>query len=511
MKETEKNISEDSGILQNSDAIYRISAFQYHEPLQNIMERDVYCCSPDCIIHNVAEEMSKRRISSVIIADEKRRPIGIVTERDMVRKVVADRNAVANSRHSKFNRTISEVMTPDPVCLPPDGTLFDALSILSSHTIKHLPFVLSNKVIGIVTLRQIMKIRYSEPLVIIGQLQEAKSVADFKKIKDELIYLVKEKLESNIDPVDIVTMLSMINSGIHKRLLKKTIEEYDTPPPVDYCFFVTGSHGRKENLLFPDQDFCIILDDYDNSRFDEVDNYFHEISKKFSDYLNEAGFPYCSGNIMGQNPEWRKRISEWLVYITNILEQQGPHIVRYMTLIFDSAFLFGNRSLFNRYNDHAYKEVSRHHNILRQMHDEEEGRHKVPLGLFNTFITEKNKLHKGEIDMKRSGLIFLIESARVLALKHGIRETTTLCRIQSLVEKGVIQLDDSEYFENAYSVILYHTLNAQVDNYLEKSTNDYYLAPARLSHRNQEILKQAFKAISDLQEIVGSEFGELIL
>ena len=137
--------------------------------------------------------------------------------------------------------------------------------------------------------------------------------------------------------------------------------------------------------------------------------------------------------------------------------------------------------------------------------------HKVPLGVFNTFITEKNRKHKGEIDMKRSGLIFVIESARILALKHGIRETQTLCRIQALVEKGVIQLDESEYFDNAYRVILYHTLNAQVENYLEKSTNDYYLSPRKLSDRNQEILKQAFKAISDLQDLVGIEFGGLIL
>ncbi|MEN8264549.1 MAG: putative nucleotidyltransferase substrate binding domain-containing protein [Nitrospirota bacterium] len=505
MDEIEKNTSEDTGALQNNDAVYRISAFRYHETLQNIMETDVYCCRPDDEIHKVAEEMAKRRISSVIITDEKRRPLGIVTERDMVRKVVAD------SEHSKFGRNISEIMTPHPVCLPPDGTLFDALSMLSRYTIKHLPVVRSNRVVGLITLRKIMKIRYSEPMVIIGQLEKAELIADYKNIKDDLIYLAKERLASNTDPVDITTMLSLVNSGIHKRLLKKTIEDFGTPAPVDFCFFVTGSHGRMENLLFPDQDFCIIIDDYPESRHKEIDNYFHEISLKFSEYLNEVGFPYCSGKIMGQNPEWRKRISEWHSFVSGIFLKPGPYTVRYLTLIFDSAFLFGKRSLFDRYISHAFNEIAQNHNIIRQMHTDEEGKHKVPLGLFNTFITEKQREHKGEINMKRSGLLFIIEAARILALKHGIRETSTLCRIQALVDKGVIQVDDSEYFDNAYRVILYHTLNAQVDNYLEKDTNDYYLTPRKLSDRNQEILKQAFKAISDLQEIVGSEFGELIL
>lgn len=499
------NIPEKDNLLQNSEAVFRIAAFQYNETLNNVMERDIYQCRPGDSVQSVAEEMARRRISSVVVTDEQLKPVGIVTERDMVRKVVADYKCQISEK------TISEIMTPDLVCLPPDGTLFDALSILSRDMIKHLPLVEHDKVVGIITLRQIMKIRYAEPFVLIGQLEKAESVADFRKIKNELIYLVKEKLASNNDPVDIVTMLSLINAGIHRRLLRKAIAEQGTPPPVDFCFFVTGSHGRKENLLFPDQDFCIITDEYPDSRNDEYDNYFYEVAERFSEYLNETGFPYCSGKIMGQNPQWRKRTADWLAFVSDTLTSQGPFTVRYMTLIFDSAHLYGARVLFDAYMNHAFKEVSKNYTILRQMHDEEEGLHKVPLGLFNTFITEKNKDHRGEIDMKRSGLIFLIEASRILALKHKVRDTSTLGRIQALVKKNVINRDDSEYFENAYRIILYHTLKAQVDNYLEKGTNDYYLAPGKLSQRNQEMLKEAFKAISKLQDIVGSEFGELIL
>jgi CBS domain-containing protein len=505
MAKTDKAAYKESSLLQNSEAVFRLDSFRYHETLLSIMEKEVYRCKPNDSVQTVAEEMATRKISSAVIIDDESRPVGIVTERDIVRKVVA------KSHCSRLGDVIADIMTADPVCLPNDGTLFDALSILSRHDIKHLPIVSMGKVVGIITLRQIMKIRYAEPFVIIGQLEEAKSVADYKAIKDELIYLVKEKLSANTDPVDIVTMLSLVNAGIHKRLLRKTIKEHGSPPPIDFCFFVTGSHGRKENLLFPDQDFCIIIDDCDDALYTSYDKYFEQIAQKFSDSLHGAGFEYCSGKIMGQNPDWRMRLSDWLRFVSGIFIKQGPYTVRYLTLIFDSARLYGNTALFNKFITHAHSVLSKNHNVLRQMHDEEEGMHKVPLGLFNTFITEKDRDHKGEIDMKKSGLIFLIESARVLALKNKLTETSTLCRIQELVEIGVIQRDDSEYFENAYRVILYHTLQAQVDNYLDHFSSDYYLAPAKLSHRGQEILKEAFKAISKLQEIVASEFGELIL
>lgn len=504
MAKTERSAQRENTLLQNSEAVFRLDSFRYHETLLGIMEKDVYCCGPTDSVQAVAEEMAIRKISSAVITDDDSRPLGIVTERDIVRKVVA------KSHCSRLGDTISDIMTVQPVCLPHDGTLFDALSLLSRHDIKHLPIISDHRVVGIITLRQIMKIRYAEPFVIIGRLDGADTVADFKAVKDELIYLAKEKLSANTDPVDIVAMLSLVNAGIHKRLLKKTIAEHGTPPPVEFCFFVTGSHGRRENLLFPDQDFCIIIDDCDDALYPAYDKYFEEIARKFSDSLHGAGFEYCPGRIMGQNPDWRMRLSDWRRFVSGIFVRQGPFTVRYLTLIFDSAHLYGSRALFNKFIDHAHAELSKNHNVLRQMHDEEEAMHKVPLGLFNTFITEKGD-HRGEIDMKKSGLIFLIESARILALKNRIRETSTLCRIQELVEIGVIQRDDSEYFENAYRVILYHTLKAQVDNYLEEFSSDYYLAPGKLSHRGQEILKEAFKAITKLQGIVGSEFGELIL
>jgi CBS domain-containing protein len=505
MAKSDYDIIEGDNVLSNDEVLYRIAAFQYHERLDNLMEKNVFVCRPTDHVQAVAETMSRRRISSAVVTDEKLFPLGIVTERDMVRKVIAE------CRNGATEKAISDIMTPHPVYLSPDDSLFDALSVLSRHKIKHLPIVEMNRIAGIITLRQIMKIRHAEPFVIIGELEKAGSGAEFRRVKEDLIELVREKLETNSDPVDIVSMLSLVNATIHKRLLNKTISELGSKPPVDFCFFVTGSHGRRENLLFPDQDFCVIIDDFDDGDYNEFDRYFLEVSQKFAASLDEAGFPFCSGNVMGQNPTWRKRVSEWLLHVSYMFRHQGPYTVRYMTLIFDSAHLFGEKSLFDRYIQHAFAELSENHNILRQMHEEEEGTHRVPLGLFNTFITEKSKPHRGEIDMKKSGLIFIIESTRLLAMRHGISETSTIRRIGALVDRGVIHKDDSEYFENAYKVILYHTLKAQVDNYLKKSTHSYYLKPRELSRRKQDALKQGFKAISRLQEIVRSDFGELVL
>lgn len=489
---------------QSPDVLYNVTGFRYSEVLSRIMLDDVHMCRPDASINEVAREMAGRGLSSCVIVDDERRPLGIVTERDMVRKVVARGCDIPE------DTKIRDIMTPQPIYLAPNDTLFDALSILAKNFIKHLPIVDKGRVVGIITLRQLMKIRHSEPLVLIGELQNAGTVSEFRRIRSRLAEMALERLRANIDPLDIVFMLSHINTSIHKRLLKIAMDEQGGGPPAEFCFFLTGSHGRHENFLFPDQDFGVIIEDSPTASISDCDKYFREVSQLLSNMLDEVGFSFCTGGVMGQNDVWRRTVEGWKLFISSFLENaDDEHTVRYATLIFDAAPMYGNRTLFDLVLDHAFQEISKHHNILRQMHVEEGG-HKVPLGMFNWFITEKGGEHKGEIDMKRSALIFIVEAARILAVKHGVRETSTIARLKRLAEMEVLAWDEAESFENAYRVVLQHALRAQIENYLSGRSPGYYLNPSDLSARGRELLKQSFKAVSRLQDAVAVEFGELI-
>lgn len=503
MKKLEITPAERELLSEDTDLLSRVATFQYQEPLGTLMERDLFTCGPECTIRMVAAEMGQRSVSSVVVTTDRQAPVGIVTERDMVKKVVAlPPDAIPPD-------TIGEIMSRELVTCSPDDTLFDALSLLARHEIKHLPIVDGGRLVGIVTMRQLLKLRHFEPVLIIGELDKADSVQAFREVREKMPRMAEEKLALGVNPLDIVTMLSLVNADVHRRLLARAIQAAG-PPPVEFCVLLTGSHGRRENLLFPDQDFGLILEDYDDRRHEEVENYFIPLTLHYSQLLDDVGFPYCTGYVMGQNPTWRKRLHEWYDHLNYLFAVQGRHTVRYMTLVFDAAFLYGRRDLFASFRDRAFLHISQHHEVLRQLHEEEDS-HAVPLGVFGSFVTERRGGHRGAIDMKRSALIFLIEAARVLALKHGIRETSTIERLRALVVNKVIHGDDAEYFENAYRIILGHTLKAQIDTFLKTGESGYYLNPGDLSERNREILKRALRAVSRLQELVGTEFGEPIL
>ena len=488
-------------LQETRDSLKRVESFPYRENLRSIMDSEVYTCSPQCTMRKVIQDMVARDISSVIVIDHAKQPVGILTERDIMKRVIVNDGVDLDST------PISKVMTFDPITLHPDNTIYRALSVLTDSKVKHLPLIEDGKIVGIVTMRQLLKLRYPEPLTLIEGIREAEDVATLKAIKNKLPQMAEERLELGRTAYDIVVMISLINRDIHRRALELAAEGLGVEP-VPYCLYLTGSHGRLENLLTPDQDHGMIIADSEQNY--QYDQYFIDLGVRFSDYLDQIGYVYCPGFLMSSNPLWRKSLSEWKQQIHYWFEAQVRELGRYVTVLFDAAAIAGEVDLFKELKEYAFKVLSQHHEVFRVLH-EEEGGHRVPLGFLGRFVTDKGGLHKGQLDVKKSGLIFVVEAIRILSLQHSIKETGTLKRIGKLVEGGFIHANDGEYFESAYQVLLHYALKSQVSKASRGEKLDTYIDPRILSPRDKETLRHALKAVSTLQDLVASEFGQLVI
>ena len=489
-------------LRKGRESLRRIETFPYSEEVRSIMVSPVFTFHPDVKIKSVIREMANRGISSVVIVNRKDEPVGIVTERDILKRI-------ATTDCLDIDKVpVSMVMTSDPIQLEPGDSIYRAISVLNEHRIKHLPISEGGRLAGIVTFRQLLKLRHPEPMMLISSIETAPDFEELRTIKDKQPVVAASKLSMGISAYEIVTMLSLINQDIHRKVLELVIDLIGVPP-LGFCLFLTGSHGRQENLLTPDQDQGMIIEDSEQY-YDDYQDYFIDLSKRFSEGLITAGFSFCPGYIMSMNPIWRKQLSEWEIQIKYWFETQISNLGRYSTVLYDAMPLYGNMDLFGRMKDFAFSVLNKHYEVLRVMH-EEEGSHKIPIGFLGKFITEKGGPHKGELDVKRSGLIFVVEGIRILSLLHGIRETSTIKRINVLVDRGFLHKDDGEYFEAAYQLLLYHALRSEVAKATGGEKIDTYINPEKLSAYDKEMLRHAFKAVSALQELVASEFGELVL
>ncbi len=500
-KGPELNINSLRKLQQKRENLRKERAFSYGEEIHSVMVSPVFARERGEKIKPVVREMARLEISCVVIVDQKRHPVGILTERDIMKKIVAD------DLIDPENTPLATVMTPAPVSLGPRDHIFKAMSVMATLNIKHLPIVEEGRLVGLITMRQLLKLTYPEPMMLLTRISEASSPEMLKKVRIRIPELAQRKMDMRIRAYDIVAMISLLNQEIQRKAFELTLMEVG-PSPLPCCLFLTGSHGRTENLLATDQDHGLIIADHEDVH--QFDSYFVDLTQTFSEMLDEIGFPFCPGYVMSMNPIWRKSLSEWKLQMQHWFGKQIRNLTRYVTLLYDAVPVYGDFDLFENLNQFAFSLLSRHHEVLRLLHEEEE-QHHAPLGLLGRFITEKRGPHKGELNVKKSGLIFFVECARILALLYGIRETATLKRVRALVAAGHIHPEDGEYFDLGFRFLLHFALRAQIGKIARGEEPNTFIDPKKMTKRNKAMLKHAFKALTAMQDLIATEFGELVI
>ena len=105
------------------------------------MTKDVVSISVDRSVFEVAELMCSSQLGCLVVV-EGEVPVGIVTERDIVRRVVA--------KKLPLDSKISEVMSKSLITVDPDASLKKAARLMSSNKIRRLPVSKDNKLVGII-------------------------------------------------------------------------------------------------------------------------------------------------------------------------------------------------------------------------------------------------------------------------------------------------------------------------------------------------------------------------
>ncbi|MFB3766284.1 MAG: cyclic nucleotide-binding/CBS domain-containing protein [Methanotrichaceae archaeon] len=118
-------------------------AMETEIPVRDIMTRPVITASADIDIHSAAKIMSKANVGSLVIVSGAK-PIGILTERDLVKKIVAQ---AVDPRMVK----VEEIMKTPLATISPEESLRDAAAIMIKSGVKRLPVISDGKLVGIIT------------------------------------------------------------------------------------------------------------------------------------------------------------------------------------------------------------------------------------------------------------------------------------------------------------------------------------------------------------------------
>lgn len=240
----------------------------------------------------------------------------------------------------------------------------------------------------------------------------------------------------------ISQLISDHNATLYRRAIQLARSEMQGQgwgePPVACCVIVMGSAARQESLLGPDQDNGMIIADYPDSRHGEIDGYFQALGERFTERLDRAGIPLCSGHVMARWPMWRKRLSEWAEQLALWTAERRVKRVQQANILLDFQAVHGEARLAEALADRVARLMPRAGLFLDEMGallDDQ------PLALdrFGRLSgSVEGAPHERAVNLKHQALLPLVASTRLLALRHGVQAVGTRERLAALVARDAL-------------------------------------------------------------------------
>ena len=124
---------------------------------------DIWSVKPDDTVFDSLQLMADKGIGSLLVM-EGDKLVGIVTERDYARKIILDGKSSKGS-------IVAEVMTKRVLWVAPERTVQECMALMTDKRARHLPVLEDERVVGVVSIGDLVKAVMSEQQVLIEQLQ----------------------------------------------------------------------------------------------------------------------------------------------------------------------------------------------------------------------------------------------------------------------------------------------------------------------------------------------------
>ena len=106
-------------------------------------------------LQEVAQRLAEHRVGALVVSPDRRRVLGLVSERDVAR-------AVALFGPDALHLQVEEVMTRNPWTCGPDDTCDHLMRVMTTRRVRHLPVVVDGELVGLVSIGDVVKRRVDE-------------------------------------------------------------------------------------------------------------------------------------------------------------------------------------------------------------------------------------------------------------------------------------------------------------------------------------------------------------
>jgi len=469
----------------------------FNLPVDNIYNQELVYCDQDLPIRTAAAVMSEHNSSSIFIREPGADFVGVVTDNDLRKKVTATGFDIL--------KPVSEIMS-SPLCtISSNSLIFEALMEMMKKNIKHLAVRdTNNEVVGVITNRAFLKAQGQSPFFIVREIARAKFINQIVQIRQQIPRLIQTLINTGAKAKNITRFLTTVSDAILQKIIGFAFDEMG-PAPAKFVFMVLGSEGRKEQTLKTDQDNAILFEDVNAKSRKEVMKYFLKFGEKVCNWLDQAGYALCKGDVMAKNPKWCQPLATWKNYFSQWIHKAEPEALLQSSIFFDFRGAYGDMDLIDELRRHLFGSLEGWPGFFRHL-TENALYFTPPIGFFRNFLVESKGEHRDTFNIK-AAMQPVVDYARIYALQHNIEETNTFERLNQLLTRKKISLQQHNELDTAYSYLMQQRFVTQVKTAIAENLEpNNYVNPKQLSRIEQTMLKEIFKHIENFQDKLRFDF-----
>ena len=123
----------------------------------------IHSIEPDASVYDAMKLMADKGIGALLVLEHEKL-VGIISERDYARKVIL-------KGKSSLDTPVKDIMTQDVIWVRPEQTVEECMAVMTEKRVRHLPVIEEGKVVGVISIGDLVKSIITEQKFIIEQLE----------------------------------------------------------------------------------------------------------------------------------------------------------------------------------------------------------------------------------------------------------------------------------------------------------------------------------------------------
>ncbi|MDX1420857.1 MAG: putative nucleotidyltransferase substrate binding domain-containing protein [Rubricoccaceae bacterium] len=470
----------------------------------------------DATVREAARVMSEIDADAVVVVQEGA-PVGVVTEGDLVEKVVAAGKG--------GDTPVMALVEKPPIALGSNERLFDAVKTMMRHRIRRVIVVDPEAGeagredaplgLGRLSTDDISHYRGLDPVATTELIERAASVEALADIRAESNRRLLRLYQQGVQSEDLLDVIAELDDQLKRRLLhlveqrlrEERPEAAVEGPAAEWAWLSFGTPGRRESTLFARQDNGLVYGDpTDVDDAAQAAAWYGALAEAACDGLEQCGLAPFESGILARQEAFRQPLSQWQAAYRQWAEGVDAQATRRAAVCFDVRPIHGDVDLGDALLEAIAAHVPTRRLITILMAKATEVN--VPISFFGRFELDRDEAGREGFDLRTRGIRPVVDMARALALEAGyLKSTSTFDRLRHVAGSESPSAAEAKALLPAFRTLADLHIRHQMRQAEVGEPPDDWVDPGTLHKSQQNLLKETLKTVQEAQQTLSKRYG----